>query len=138
MKPPFHADHVGSLLRPPGLAEARKRNDPRFVDEAIRNAIRRQEAAGLQSITDGEFRRDYWHLDFMKELDGVTLKPVVGMTFRADDVPPMAAVTGKVKCSKPIMVDHFRFLKGHTSRTAKFCMPAPGSLHFRGGRNAIS
>jgi len=138
MKPPFHADHVGSLLRPPGLAEARKRNDQRFVDEAIRNAVRRQEAVGLQSVTDGEFRRDYWHLDFMKELDGVTLKPVVGMTFQAQDVPPMAAVTGKVKCSKPIMVRDFAFLKGVTRNTAKFCMPSPGSLHFRGGRNAIS
>jgi len=138
MKPPFHADHVGSLLRPPGLAEARKRNDQRFVDEAIRNAVRRQEAVGLQSVTDGEFRRDYWHLDFMKELDGVTLKPVVGMTFQAQDVPPMAAVTGKVKCSRPIMVSDFAFLKSVTRKTAKFCVPSPGSLHFRGGRNAIS
>src|SRR5688572_15124722 len=99
MKPPFHADHVGSLLRPPGLAEARKRNDGAFVDEAIRNAIGKQEAVGLQSITDGELRRDYWHLDFLKQLDGVMLKPVVGMTFQAEDVPPMASVTGKVKCS---------------------------------------
>ena len=138
MNPPFHADHVGSLLRPPGLAEARKRNDQRFIEEAIRNAVRRQEAVGLQPVTDGEFRRDYWHLDFMKELDGVTLKPVVGMTFQAQDVPPMAAVTGKVKCSKPIMVRDFAFLKGVTRNTAKFCMPSPGSLHFRGGRNAIS
>jgi 5-methyltetrahydropteroyltriglutamate--homocysteine methyltransferase len=138
VKPPFHADQVGSLLRPPGVAEARKRNDQAFVDEAIRDAVRKQEAVGLQGITDGEFRRDYWHLDFMKDLEGVTLKPVVGMTFEAEDVPPMAAVTGKVKCSKPIMVDHFRFLKGATRRTAKFCMPSPGSLHFRGGRNAIS
>jgi 5-methyltetrahydropteroyltriglutamate--homocysteine methyltransferase len=60
------------------------------------------------------------------------------MTFGAEDVPPMATVTGKVKCSKPIMVEHFRFLKSATKKTAKFCMPSPGSLHFRGGRNAIS
>ncbi len=138
MKPPFHADHVGSLLRPPGLAEARKRADRAFVDQAIRNAVRRQEAVGLQGITDGEFRRDYWHLDFMKELDGVTLQPAVGMTFQAEDVPPMAAVTGKVKCSRPIMVSDFSFLKSATARTAKLCIPSPGSLHFRGGRNAIS
>ena len=138
MKPPFHAEHVGSLLRPAGLADARKRNDQAFVDEAIRNAVRKQEALGLRGITDGEFRRDYWHLDFVKQLDGVTLKAVVGMTFRAEDVPPMAAVTGKLKCSKPIMVDDFRFVKESTTRTAKFCMPSPGSLHFRGGRNAIS
>src|SRR5688572_9471597 len=138
MTPPFRADHVGSLLRPAGLLDARKRNDRRFVDDAIRHAIRRQEAVGLQPITDGELRRDYWHLDFMKQLDGVTLKAAVGLTFAAEDVPPMATVTGKLKCSKPIMVDHFSFLKETTNRTAKFCMPSPGSLHFRGGRNAIS
>jgi 5-methyltetrahydropteroyltriglutamate--homocysteine methyltransferase len=140
-RPPFHADHVGSLLRPAELAAARKAKDPHLrdiEDRSIREAVARQEAIGLQSITDGEFRRDYWHLDFMKQLDGVTLKPVVGMTFNAEDVPPMATVTGKVKCSKPIMVDHFRFLKQATKQTAKFCMPSPGSLHFRGGRNAIS
>jgi 5-methyltetrahydropteroyltriglutamate--homocysteine methyltransferase len=138
MTPPFHADQVGSLLRPPGLAEARKRNDRAFVENAIRDAVKKQEAIGLQSITDGEFRRDYWHLDFMKHLDGVTLKPVVGMTFNAEDVPPMASVSGKVGCSKPIMVEDFSFLRKTTKRTAKFCMPSPGSLHFRGGRNAIS
>ena len=138
MTPPFYADHVGSLLRPSGLADARKRNDMAFVDEAIRHAVRKQEAVGLQSITDGEFRRDYWHLDFMKQLDGVTLKSAVGMTFKADDVPPMATVTGKVKCSKPIMVSDFSFLKSVATKTAKLCIPSPGSLHFRGGRNAIS
>src|SRR5688500_20113789 len=124
MKPPFHADHVGSLLRPPGLAEARKRNDQRFVDEAIRNAVRRQEAVGLQSVTDDEFRRDYWHLDFMKELDGLTLKPVVGMTFQAQDVPPLAAAAAQVKCSKPIMLSDFAFLKRVTRQTSKCSMHA--------------
>jgi 5-methyltetrahydropteroyltriglutamate--homocysteine methyltransferase len=138
MNPPFHADHVGSLLRPAGLAEARKRSDLAFVDNAVRDAVRKQEAAGLQGITDGEFRRDYWHLDFMKHLDGVTLTPALGMTFSAEDVPPMAAVTGKVKCLRPIMVEDFTFLRKTTRNTAKFCMPSPGSLHFRGGRNAIS
>jgi 5-methyltetrahydropteroyltriglutamate--homocysteine methyltransferase len=139
--PPFHADHVGSLLRPPELVAARKRKDPNLKtieDEAVRRAVAKQEAIGLQSITDGEFRRDYWHLDFMKQLDGVTLEAAVGLTFAAEDVPPMATVTGKVRCTKPIMVDHFAFLKSVTRKTAKFCMPSPGSLHFRGGRNAIS
>ena len=138
---PFHADHVGSLLRPPELAAARKAKDPNLrsiEDAAIRRAVAKQEAIGLQSITDGEFRRDYWHLDFMRELDGVTLKAAVGLTFAAEDVPPMATVTGKLRCTKPVMVDHFAFLKSATRRTAKFCMPSPGSLHFRGGRNAIS
>jgi 5-methyltetrahydropteroyltriglutamate--homocysteine methyltransferase len=139
--PPFHADHVGSLLRPAQLVQARraKSTDLKSVeDEAIRAAVAKQEAIGLQSVTDGEFRRDYWHLDFMKQLDGVTLKAAVGMTFAAEDVPPMATVTGKLKCSTPIMVDHFSFLKSAAKKTAKFCMPSPGSLHFRGGRNAIS
>ena len=141
MKPPFYADHVGSLLRPPELAAARKakaENLREIEDQAIRGAVAKQEAVGLQSVTDGEFRRDYWHLDFMKQLDGVTLKQAVGMTFAAEDVPPMATVTGRVRCSKPIMVEHFAFLKSSTKNTAKFCMPSPGSLHFRGGRNAIS
>jgi 5-methyltetrahydropteroyltriglutamate--homocysteine methyltransferase len=139
--PPFYADHVGSLLRPPELAAARKAKSPdlrAIEDNAVRAAVARQEAIGLQGITDGEFRRDYWHLDFMKQFDGVTLKGVVGMTFNAEDVPPMATVTGKVRCTKPIMVDHFQFLKSATRKTAKQCIPSPGSLHFRGGRNAIS
>jgi 5-methyltetrahydropteroyltriglutamate--homocysteine methyltransferase len=139
--PPFHADHVGSLLRPPELVAARKAkslNLRAVEDSAIRAAVAKQEAIGLQSVTDGEFRRDYWHLDFMKQLDGVTLKAAVGLSFAAEDVPPMATVTGKLGCTKPIMVDHFAFLKSATKKTAKFCMPSPGSLHFRGGRNAIS
>src|SRR2546425_8373647 len=105
--PPFHADHVGSLLRPPELAAARKAKSANLrevEDRAIRAAIAKQEAVGLQSITDGEFRRDYWHLDFMKQLEGVTLKAAVGLTFSAEDVPPMATVTGKVRCTRPIMV----------------------------------
>src|ERR1051326_3148176 len=126
MKPPFYADHVGSLLRPPELVAARKAkgaNLREVEDRAIRAAVAKQEAVGLQSVTDGEFRRDYWHLDFMRELDGVTLKAAVGMTFAAEDVPPMATVTGKLACTRPIMVEHFRFLKDSTRQTAKFCMP---------------
>ena len=141
MKPPFYADHVGSLLRPSELVAARNAKSANLrevEDRAVRAAVAKQEAIGLQSVTDGEFRRDYWHLDFMRELDGVTLKAAVGMTFAAADVPPMATVTGKLACTKPVMVDHFVFLKSVTKKTAKFCMPSPGSLHFRGGRNAIS
>jgi 5-methyltetrahydropteroyltriglutamate--homocysteine methyltransferase len=139
--PPFYADHVGSLLRPPELVTARKAKSPNLravEDRAITAAVARQQAIGLQSVTDGEFRRDYWHLDFMKQLDGVTLQAAVGLSFAAEDVPPMATVTGKLGCTRPIMVDHFEFLKSATKNTPKFCMPSPGSLHFRGGRNAIS
>lgn len=146
-KPPFRADHVGSLLRPPELAEARAKAKAGTLspeelkaveDRAIRAAVAKQEAIGLQGITDGEFRRDFWHLDFVKQLEGVTLAKVEGMTFQAEDVPPMASVTGKVRCTRPIMTDHFAFLKSVVKKTPKLCIPAPATLHFRGGRNAIS
>ena len=147
MKPPFRADQVGSLLRPRELADARKdfkrgKTDAAKLEEVedrcIRTAVARQEAAGLQAVTDGELRRDYWHLDFTGQLDGVTLKAAAGMTFNAEDVPPMATITGKVGCSKPIFVDHFKFLKSVAKATPKLTIPAPAALHFRGGRNAIS
>ncbi|HUQ76093.1 MAG TPA: 5-methyltetrahydropteroyltriglutamate--homocysteine S-methyltransferase [Burkholderiales bacterium] len=146
-RPPFHADHVGSLLRPADLREARAKARSgalgaaqlRSIEDAcIARAVRKQEEIGLQSITDGEFRRDFWHLDFLKQLDGIELIKASGLTFNAEDVPPMASVTGKLGCSRPIMVEHFAFLKSQTRRTAKFTMPSPGSAHFRGGRNAIS
>ena len=116
MKPPYRADHVGSLLRPKELADARKafkqgNSDAATLkeieDRCIRRAVAQQEALGLKAVTDGELRRDYWHLDFTRQLDGVTLKAAAGMTFNADDVPPMATVTGKLGCSKPIFVEHF-------------------------------
>src|SRR5262249_6584550 len=144
---PFHADQVGSLLRPKELRDARAKAKAGALsadalrameDRAILAAVRRQEELGLQAITDGEFRRDFWHLDFLQQLDGITLAPVPGMTFKAEDVPPMASVTGKVACSRPIMVEHFRYLKSVTQRTPKFTIPAPGTAHMRGGRNAIS
>ena len=146
-KPPFRADHVGSLLRPPELADARAKAKAGKLstealreaeDRAIREAVAKQEAIGLQGITDGEFRRDFWHLDFVKQLEGVTLAKVEGMTFQAEDVPPMASVTGKVRCTKPIMTEDFKFLKSVVKKTPKLCIPAPATLHFRGGRNAIS
>ena len=144
MKPPYRADQVGSLLRPAKLREARLKlkrdsHELREIENTcVEAAVKRQEAVGLQAVTDGELRRDYWHLDFTKQLDGVTLKAAAGMTFNAEDVPPMATITGKVGCSKPIFVDHFKFLKSVTKVTPKLTIPAPAALHFRGGRNAIS
>jgi 5-methyltetrahydropteroyltriglutamate--homocysteine methyltransferase len=147
MKPPYRADHVGSLLRPAELARARaafKRKEitapalNEIEDRCIRAAVKRQESIGLQAITDGEMRRDYWHLDFTTSLDGVTPKAPVGMTFNAQDVPPMATITGKLACRKPIFVEHFKFLKSVASATPKLTIPAPAALHFRGGRNAVS
>ncbi|MFN2645631.1 MAG: 5-methyltetrahydropteroyltriglutamate--homocysteine S-methyltransferase [Burkholderiales bacterium] len=146
-RPPFHADQVGSLLRPSELREARAKAksgalpaaELRAVeDRAIARAVKRQEEVGLQSISDGEFRRDFWHLDFLKQLDGIALVKATGHTFNAEDVPPMASVAGKVSCSRPIMVDHFTYLKSLTRRTPKFTVPSPGTAHMRGGRNAIS
>src|SRR6266850_2343126 len=146
-RPPFHADQVGSLLRPKELHEARAAakagNLPatelrKVEDRCITQAVKKQEALGLQAVTDGEFRRDFWHLDFLKQLDGIELVRPAGMTFNAEDVPPMASVTGKIGCSRPIMVEHFSYLKSVATRMPKFTMPSPGSAHFRGGRNAIS
>jgi 5-methyltetrahydropteroyltriglutamate--homocysteine methyltransferase len=146
-RPPFHADQVGSLLRPAELRDARTKakagqlgaEQLRAVEDAcIARAVKRQQEIGLESITDGEFRRDFWHLDFLKQLDGVELVRATGLTFNAEDVPPMASVVSKLDCSRPIMVEHFKYLKSVTKKTAKFTMPSPGSAHFRGGRNAIS
>ena len=150
MKPPFRADHVGSLLRPPELAAVRARFKAGEVDAAtlraaedaaIRGAVRRQEAVGLQSITDGEFRRDWWHLDFLSQLDGVTLTANEGPKFKIagqSEQPPIATVTGRVACSRPIMADHFATLASLTTRTPKMTIPSPSMLHLRGGRAAIS
>src|SRR6185295_8141367 len=81
MKPPFRADHVGSLLRPEGLAKARKQKDFEFQQQAIRAVVARQEAIGLQGVTDGELSRDWWHLDFLSQLEGVALRENPGPKF---------------------------------------------------------
>ena len=145
--PPYRADQVGSLLRPAELVEARRKAKQgqleeralrEIEDRCIRAAVAKQESIGLQAVTDGELRRDYWHLDFTKQLEGVTLKAAAGLTFNAQDVPPMASVTGKVRCTRPIMTDHLVFLKSVAKAVPKLTIPAPAALHFRGGRNAIS
>jgi 5-methyltetrahydropteroyltriglutamate--homocysteine methyltransferase len=137
MKPPFRADQVGSLLRPPYLAEARK--DRKVQDRAILEAIKHQEAIGLESITDGEFRRDWWHLDFLTQIEGVGLRQNPGPKFAGtEEQPPMPIVTGKLRYSKPIMVDDFIFLKKNTKKTAKITIPSPSMLHLRAGRAGIA
>ncbi len=150
-RPPFRADQVGSLLRPAALSRARERfkagqipaDELRGIeDEAIREAVRRQQAIGLKSITDGEFRRDWWHLDFLAQLDGVSVRENPGPKFKIagqGEQPPIASVTGRVGCSRPIMADHFAFLKSVVSQgTAKMTIPSPSMLHLRGGRASIS
>ena len=108
-------------------------------DKCIREAIQKQESVGLESITDGEFRRDWWHLDFMAQLDGVTSVANPGPKFGGtEEQPPIPSVTGKVGCSKPIMVNDLIFLKQNTTRTAKFTIPSPAMLHLRRRPQPIS
>jgi methionine synthase II (cobalamin-independent) len=147
-RPPFRADHVGSLLRPPELRDARARVARGEMDRAalrpvedaaIRGAVALQESVGLSSITDGEFRRDWWHIDFLRGFDGVeTSTQSFGVRFEgADEQPPLMKVTGKIRRTRPSMLDHFTFLKSATTRTAKFCLPSPVMLHARGDRPTL-
>ena len=148
-RPPFRADHVGSLLRSAALKEARSRREAgavsdaelrRIEDEEIKKIIAKQEEIGLQSITDGEFRRSWWHFDFLKKLDGVEgYRAAEGIQFhgvqtRADAV----RVTGRVGFSGHPMIEHFKFLQANTTKTPKMTIPSPSVLHFRGGRKEIS
>jgi 5-methyltetrahydropteroyltriglutamate--homocysteine methyltransferase len=139
MKPPFRADHVGSLLRPPGFAAIRSTHDIEGQRRAIRDIVAKQEAIGLESVTDGELSRDWWHLDFMAQLEGVTLTRNPGPKFGGtEEQPPIPAVTGKLRYSKPAMIEDFAFLRSITKKTAKFTIPSPSMLHLRGGRAGIS
>jgi 5-methyltetrahydropteroyltriglutamate--homocysteine methyltransferase len=151
-KPPFRADHVGSFLRPKALLDAREKFQKREIDanalravedEAIRGIVKFQEDLGLRGITDGEFRRTYFHIDFLTQLAGVEIKGGIAISFHsaAGDVgfaPPVMHVTGKVRHDKPIQRRDFEFLKSVATRTPKVTIPSPTMLHFRGGRNAIS
>jgi len=129
--PPFRADHVGSLLRPAGLKADRHK--------AIREVVAKQESLGLEGITDGEFSREWWHLDFLKQLEGVALRENPGPRFAgSEEQPPIPIVTGKVRYAQPIMIDDFSFLKSVTKRTAKFTIPSPSMLHLRAGRAGIA
>ena len=142
-KPPFRADHVGSLLRPKALHDARARHaSGAITDEAFREiedrevaaVVRKQEAVGLRLATDGEFRRAVWSMDFLEHLDGVEAYSGKGVQFRGvTSVPKAVRVTGKVGFSGHPMLEHFRFLKSHTNVVAKMTIPAPAVLHFRIG-----
>ncbi|MEM9684240.1 MAG: 5-methyltetrahydropteroyltriglutamate--homocysteine S-methyltransferase, partial [Pseudomonadota bacterium] len=146
-KLPFRADHVGSLLRPPELSEIRAKAKSGEVaqneataaeDAAIRDVVALQEAVGLEAITDGEFRRDYWHLDFLSAFDGAELwEAKRSQAFSNQEQPPMVKIVGKVSRSGPIFVDHFRFLKSVTSKTPKITLPGPAMIHLRPGNEAI-
>jgi 5-methyltetrahydropteroyltriglutamate--homocysteine methyltransferase len=147
--PPFRADHVGSLLRPAALKEARTKRQKGEIaadalkaieDREIEAVIRKQEEAGLQCATDGEFRRSWWHFDFFKGLDGVTPFTAehgikfAGVETKAEGIK----VTSRVGFSGHPMLDHFGFLKSHARVTPKMTIPAPSTFHFRQGRALIS
>ncbi len=153
-RPPFRADHVGSFLRPQRLREAREKFFAKALsaaelraveDECIREVVKSQENVGLKGITDGEFRRTYFHIDFLEKLAGVeTHYGEFVAKFRKDDgtevgfKPPTMHVEGKIAHEVAIQGPDFDFLKGVVARTPKVCIPAPSMLHFRGGREAIS
>lgn len=151
LNPPFRADQVGSLLRPDVLLEKRfrwKKGDlPAEIlreaeNAAIAEAVRKVESIGMQAITDGEFRRDYFHLDFLKQLEGVSVTGDIAINPHAkaaDDgfKPPKLSVTGKLKHVRNIQVDDFNFLKSVVIETPKVSIPSPTMVHFRGGRKAI-
>jgi 5-methyltetrahydropteroyltriglutamate--homocysteine methyltransferase len=150
--PPFRADHVGSFLRPKFLLDAREQFRTGAIgaarlraveDEAIRGIVKFQEDLGLHGITDGEYRRTYFHIDFLTQLEGVETKGGIHVKFHSakgevDFEPPVMQVTGRVRHDKPIQKADFEFLRSVTSRTPKVTIPSPTMLHFRGGRNAIS
>src|SRR5579871_4621134 len=150
-KPPFRADHVGSLLRTAALKQAREKRKggelsesalKEIEDREIAALIRKQEDVGLSSITDGEYRRVSWNYDFLERLENV--ESYVGerkIKFAATGPQPrpiLLRVIGKLGGYKPHpMIEHFKFLKSHTKQTAKLTIPSPSSLHFRYGRDAV-
>jgi 5-methyltetrahydropteroyltriglutamate--homocysteine methyltransferase len=152
-KPPFRADHVGSLLRPPRLLQAREdfaagRIDAATLrtceDEAIREIVRKQEDAGLHSATDGEFRRASWHMDFIYELDGITKEAGhIAVKFHNEQgdiefTPAALHVDGKLGVSKTIFGHAFEFLQQTVTETVpKLTIPSPSMVHYRGGKAAI-
>src|SRR5436309_2783576 len=148
-KPPFRADHVGSLLRPAALKEARAKRErgelgadelKAIEDREIAQVIKRQEEVGLKSVTDGEFRRAFWNYDFLGRLDGV--EAYLGerkIKFQGRQPKPMMLrVIGKLGAHRAHpMIEHFKFVAAHAKVTPKMTIPSPSSLHFRYGRDAV-
>jgi 5-methyltetrahydropteroyltriglutamate--homocysteine methyltransferase len=147
-KPPFRADHVGSFLRPAALKEARAKREQGAItaaelkaveDREIEKIIKKQEELGLKLATDGEFRRSWWHFDFLGMLDGVEVYDTdQGIQFRGVQTKAQSLrIVGKVGFSKHPMLEHFKFLKAHTKVTPKMTIPAPPVLHFRLAKDGI-
>ena len=148
-KPPFRADHVGSFLRPAALKEARAKREKGAISQAelkavedreIEKIVAKQEEIGLKLATDGEFRRSWWHFDFLGMLDGVELYEAdQGIQFQGVQTKAQSLrIVGKLGFSDHPMVEHFKFLKSHTRLTPKMTIPAPPVLHFRLAKDGIS
>lgn len=161
MSPPFRADHVGSLLRPENLKEAREaagfamgatpdQRGPHTMsldelhaieDECIREAVAFQESAGLKTVTDGEYRRGSWAYDLLGAIDGIELKRAEAgkdATFTSGAQPPVAHAVGKVKRPEGgLVLNDFRYLKGIAQETVKVTMPSPTMMYLRGGRASV-
>lgn len=149
--PPFRADQVGSLLRTPNVRENRQRwrmgqisaDELREIEDVeIAKTVQKVESIGMKSITDGEFRRDFFHLDFLKELSGVTVSGGIEANPNAKAAedgfkPPQLSVTGELRHVRNIQVDDFNFLQSVVTQTPKVCIPSPTMVHFRGGRKSI-
>jgi len=147
-KPPFRADHVGSLLRPAALKEARAKHAKGELDAAglkavedreIERVIRKQEEVGLKLATDGEFRRSWWHFDFFRGLKGVEMISAPPIKFHGVETKAEAIkIVGKVDFAGHPHIEHFKFLKAHCNVTPKMTIPAPSTFHFRQGRAMVS
>ena len=147
---PSRADHVGSFLRPRYLLDAREKFARKEItaaelraieDKAIAEVVKMQEDVGLKAITDGEFRRTYFHIDFLVQLDGVQSddpKIIIKPDGSEELAPPIMRVTSKVKHARDIQRADFEYLKSKTGQTPKVTIPSPTMLHFRGGRAGIS
>jgi 5-methyltetrahydropteroyltriglutamate--homocysteine methyltransferase len=146
----FRTDQVGSLLRPQKLKDARAEHETGHIsaaqlrqmeDACILDAVRRQEGAGLDVVTDGDFRRSAFHVDFLTQIEGIVWRQRQFSNrfqgLKDDNSPLVFEVTGKIRHTRDITPEDFRFLKAATTRRAKVALPAPSFVHARGGRNAI-
>ena len=151
-RPPFRADHVGSLLRPPALKALRLEQEAGKVsaadlrkaeDAAIRDGVKLQEEVGLSGITDGEMRRKSWHMDFLLQLSGLSSEgKMLPVTFQGREgdrffTRPDLRIASRVARPKPIFVEAFKFLKSATTRTPKLTIPSPSMLYTQVGRANI-